>query len=55
MALMDSDLPSRRQIREDLQQIHGAQQVALEIMVKITDEYKSCNDLKNVQKVTGLM
>ena len=56
MALMDFDLPSRRrQIREDLQQIHGAQQVALEIMVKITDEYKSCNDLKNVQKVTGLM
>ena len=39
MALMDSDLPSRRQIREALQQIDDAQQVALEIMVKIA--YKS--------------
>ena len=51
MVLMDSDLPSRRQIREALQQIDDAQQVALEIMVKIADEYKSWNDLKNVQKV----
>ena len=55
MALLDSDLPSRRQKREALQQIDDAQQVALEIMVKIADEYKSCNDLKNVQKVTGEM
>ena len=39
MTLMDSDLPSRRQIREALQQIDDAQQVALEIMVKIA--YKS--------------
>ena len=53
MALMDSDLPSRRQIREALQQIDDAQQVALKIMVKIA--YKSWNDLKNVQKVTGKM
>ena len=53
MTLMDSDLPSRRQIREALQQIDDAQQVALEIMVKIA--YKSWNDLKNVQKVTGEM
>ena len=50
---MDSDLPSRRQVREALQQIDDVQQVALEIMVKIADEYKSCNDLKDVQKVTG--
>ena len=41
MVLMDSDLPSQRQIREALQQIDDAQQVALEIMVKIADEYKS--------------
>ena len=53
LALMDSDLPSRRQVREALQQIDDVQQVALEIMVKIADEYKSCNDLKDVQKVTG--
>ena len=55
LALMDSDLPSRRQIRESLQQIDDAQQVALGIMVKIAGEYKSCNDLKDVQKVTGEM
>ena len=55
MALIDSDLPSRRQIREALQQIDDAQQVTLEIMVEIADEYKSWNDLKNVQKVTGEM
>ena len=41
--------------REALYQIDDAQQVALEIMVKIADECKSCNDLKNVQKVTGEM
>ena len=41
MALVDSDLPSRRQIREALQQIDDAQQVALEIMGEIADEYKS--------------
>ena len=55
LALMDLDLPSRRQIRESLQQIDDAQQVALGIMVKIAGEYKSCNDLKDVQKVTGEM
>ena len=38
-----------------LQQIDDAQQVALEIMSEIADEYKSCNDLKNVHKVTGEM
>ena len=32
MALMDSDLTSRREIREALQQIDDAKQVALEIM-----------------------
>ena len=52
LALVDSDLPSRRQIRESLQQIDDAQQVALGI---IAGEYKSCNDLKDVQKVTGEM
>ena len=36
---MVSDLPSRIQIREALQQIDDAQQVTLEIMVKIADEY----------------
>ena len=55
MALMDSDRPSRRQIRQVLQQIDDAQQVALEIIRKIADEYKSCNDLQNVQKVNGKM
>ena len=55
MALMDSDLPSRRQIREALLQINHAQQVALEIMGEIADEYKSYNDSRNVQKVTGEM
>ena len=38
IALMDSDLPSRRQIREALQQIDDAQQVALEIMGERADE-----------------
>ena len=46
---------SRRQIREALQQKDDAQQVTLEIIVKIADECKSYNDLKNVQKVTGEM
>ena len=55
MTLMDSDLPSRRQIKKPLQQIDDAQQVALEQIVKIVDKYKSCNDLKNVQKVAGKM
>ena len=58
MALMDSDRPSRRQIRQIRQirqQIDDAQQVALEIIRKIADEYKSCNDLQNVQKVNGKM
>ena len=55
MVLMDSERPSRRQIRQVLQQIDDAQQVALEIMSKIADEYKSCNDLQNVQKVNGEM
>ena len=55
MALMDSDLPSRRRIRVSLQQIDDAQQVVLEIMVNKADEYKSCNVLKNVRKVTGGM
>ena len=55
MALMDSARPSRRQIRQVLQQIDDAQQVALEIIRKIADEYKSCNDLQNVQKVNGKM
>ena len=45
----------RKTIREALQQIDDAQQVALEIMVKIADECKSWNDFKNVQKVTGEM
>ena len=40
---MDSDLRSRKQIREALQEIDYAEKVALEIMVKIADEYKSCN------------
>ena len=40
---MDSDLPSRKQTKKPLQQIDDAQQVALEIMVKIADKYKSCN------------
>ena len=55
ISLMVSDLPSRIQTREALQQIDDAQQVTLEIMVKIADEYKSCNDLKNFQKVTSEM
>ena len=38
MALMNSDLPSRRQIKKPLQQIDDAQQVALEQMVKIVDK-----------------
>ena len=54
MALMDSDLPWR-QIREALQQIDDAQQLAQEIMVKITGKCKSCYDLKNLNKVTGKM
>ena len=52
---MDSDLPSRRQIREALQQIDNAQQVALEIMSEIADKYKSCNDLENVRKMISEM
>ena len=44
-----------KKTREALQQIDDAQQVALEIMGEIADKYKSCNDLKNVQKVTGEM
>ena len=55
MAIMDSHLPSRRQITETLQQIDDGQEVALEILGKIADEYKSCNDLKNVQTVTDEM
>ena len=55
MALMDSDLPSRRQIREASQKIDDAQQVALEIMGEIADEFKSYNNLRNVQKVIGEM
>ena len=55
MALMDSDMHSRRQIRKALQQIDDPQQVVLEIMIKIANEFKSFNDLKNVQKVTGEM
>ena len=39
-ALMHSDLSWRRLIVKALQQIHDAQQVVLEIMVKIEDEYK---------------
>ena len=48
MTLMDSDLPSRRRIREALQHIDDAQQVALKIMSEIADKCKSCNELKNV-------
>ena len=55
MALMDSDLPSRTQIREASQKIDDAQQVALEIMGEIADEFKSYNNLRNVQKVIGEM
>ena len=44
-----------KKTREALQQIDDAQQVALEIMGEIADKYKSCNDLKNVQKVTDKM
>ena len=40
MALMDSDLPSRRQIRDASQKIDDAQQVALEIMGEIADKFK---------------
>ena len=54
-ALMDSDLQSRREIRNALQQIDDAQQVTLEITSEIADKYKSCNDLKNVQRVTREM
>ena len=53
MALIDSDLQSRRQIREVLQPIDDAQQI--ELMGEIADEYKLCNDLRNVQKMTGEM
>ena len=53
MELMDSDLQSRRQIREVLQPIDDAQQI--KIMGEIADEYKLCNDLRNVQKMTGEM
>ena len=38
MALMNSDLPSRRQIRKALQEIDDEQQVALCIMSKIADK-----------------
>ena len=55
MALMDSDMHSRRQIRKPLQKIDDPQQVVLEIMIKIANEFKSFNNLKNVQKVTGEM
>ena len=52
MTSIDSDPASRRKTRETLQQIDEAQQVALEIMGKIAVQYKSCNDLKNVQEVS---
>ena len=55
MALIDSDLPSGRQIREALQQTDDVQQVAQEIMSEIAGKYKLSNDLKNVQNVTGEM
>ena len=41
MALMGSDLRSRRQIRKTLQQIDDVHQVALEVMSEIADAYKS--------------
>ena len=39
--ILDSNLSSRRQIREALQQTDDAQHVALEILGEIADEYKS--------------
>ena len=53
--LEEEDLPSRRQVRNAQQNLNAKQETAMEILARLSDEYRHLNDRNSRKKVSQEM